>query len=64
MRKMRRTYVQPTSEVVRLHVTNQLLAGSGGQDVQGLCGSRDGYGNGNSSVEEGEKDGQGNWLWD
>ena len=30
MRKIRRTYVQPTSEVVRLHVTNQLLAGSNG----------------------------------
>ena len=29
MRKTRRTYVQPTSEVVELHVTNQLLAGSG-----------------------------------
>ncbi len=28
MKKMRRTYVQPTSEVVELHVTNQLLAGS------------------------------------
>ena len=28
MRKTRRTYVQPTSEVVELHVTNQLLAGS------------------------------------
>ena len=25
MRKTRRTYVQPTSEVVELHVTNQLL---------------------------------------
>ena len=30
MRKTRRTYVQPTSEVVELHVTNQLLAGSTG----------------------------------
>jgi len=30
MRKTRRTYVQPTSEVVELHVTNQLLAVSGG----------------------------------
>ena len=30
MKKMRRTYVQPTSEVVELHVTNQLLAGSTG----------------------------------
>jgi len=28
MKKMRRTYVQPTSKVVELHVTNQLLAGS------------------------------------
>ena len=28
MRKTKRTYVQPTSEVVELHVTNQLLAGS------------------------------------
>ncbi len=28
MKKMRRTYVQPTSEVVELHVTNQLLQGS------------------------------------
>ena len=25
MKKMRRTYVQPTSDVVELHVTNQLL---------------------------------------
>ena len=30
MRKTRRTYVQPTSEVVELHVTNQLLAMSTG----------------------------------
>ena len=29
MKKMRRTYVQPTSEVVELHVTNQLLQASG-----------------------------------
>jgi len=29
MKKMRRTYVQPTSEVVELHVTNQLLQTSG-----------------------------------
>ena len=29
MRKTRRTYVQPTSEVVELHVTNQLLQASG-----------------------------------
>ena len=28
MRKTRRTYVQPTSEVVELHVTNQLLQAS------------------------------------
>ena len=28
MKKMRRTYVQPTSKVVELHVTKQLLAGS------------------------------------
>jgi len=28
MKKMRRTYVQPTSEVVELHVTNQLLQAS------------------------------------
>ena len=28
MRKPRRTYVQPTSEVVELHVTNQLLQAS------------------------------------
>ena len=32
MKKMRRTYVQPTSEVVELHVTNQLLQASGGLD--------------------------------
>ena len=31
MRKTRRTYVQPTSELVELHVTNQLLAGSNGE---------------------------------
>ena len=30
MKKTKRTYVQPTSEVVELHVTNQLLAGSTG----------------------------------
>ena len=29
MRKTRRTYVRPTSEVVELHVTNQLLQASG-----------------------------------
>ena len=29
MRKTKRTYVQPTSEVVELHVTNQLLQASG-----------------------------------
>ena len=29
MKKTRRTYVQPTSEVVELHVTNQLLQTSG-----------------------------------
>ena len=28
MRKAKRTYVQPTSEVVELHVTNQLLQSS------------------------------------
>ncbi len=34
MKKPRRTYVQPTSEVVELHVTNQLLqaSASGGLD--------------------------------
>ena len=57
MRKTRRTYVQPTSEVVELHVTNQLLAGSGVES------NRNGYGNGNSDVETSEKDGDGNWLW-
>ena len=30
MKEMKRTYVRPTSEVVELHVTNQLLAGSTG----------------------------------
>ena len=30
MRKTRRTYVRPTSEVVELHVTNQLLQASVG----------------------------------
>ena len=29
MKKTKQTYVQPTCEVVELHVTNQLLAGSG-----------------------------------
>ncbi len=43
MRKTRRTYVQPTSEVVELHVTNQLLAGSNTGSVQ--AGVSD-YGNG------------------
>jgi len=38
MRKTKQTYVQPTSEVVELHVTNQLLAGS---DVNS---TRSGYG--------------------
>ena len=33
MKKMRRTYVQPTSEVVELHVTNQLLQASASGDV-------------------------------
>lgn len=28
MKKTKQTYVQPTCEVVELHVTNQLLAGS------------------------------------
>ena len=31
MRKTRRTYVRPTSEVVELHVTNQLLLQASGQ---------------------------------
>ena len=39
MKKMRRTYVQPTSEVVELHVTNQLLAGS-------VQATQENYGNG------------------
>jgi len=30
MKKTRRTYVQPTSEVVELHVTNQLLLQASG----------------------------------
>ena len=38
MRKTRRTYVQPTSEVVELHVTNQLLQASGVEST------RSGYG--------------------
>ena len=29
MKKTKQTYVQPTCKVVELHVTNQLLAGSG-----------------------------------
>ena len=33
MRKTKRTYVQPTSEVVELHVTNQLLQASASGDV-------------------------------
>ena len=47
MRKTRRTYVQPTSEVVRLHVTNQLLQAS----VQSPSNTVEDY-NWNTVVEE------------
>lgn len=47
MKKTRRMYVQPTSEVVELHVTNQLLAGSVQAEVSG-------YGNGNGGDNEDE----------
>ena len=47
MRKTKRTYVQPTSEVVELHVTNQLLAGSVQAEVSN-------YGNGNGVNDEDE----------
>ena len=33
MKKPRRTYVQPTSEVVELHVTNQLLQASANAEL-------------------------------
>ena len=33
MKKMKRTYVQPTSEVVELHVTNQLLQASANAEL-------------------------------
>ena len=42
MKKMRRTYVQPTSEVVELHVTNQLLAGSVKAEVSNYDNGNDG----------------------
>ena len=42
MRKTRRTYVQPTSEVVELHVTNQLLAGSVQAEVSNYDNGNDG----------------------
>lgn len=38
MRKTRKAYVRPTSEVVELHETNQLLSGSG------VVAERSGYG--------------------
>ncbi len=38
MRKTRKAYVRPTSEVVELHETNQLLSGSG------VEAERSGYG--------------------
>lgn len=45
MKKAKQTYVQPTCEVVELHVTNQLLQTSGGE-TKGELKSLESYSNG------------------
>jgi hypothetical protein len=52
MKKTKQIYVQPTCKVVELHVTNQLLAGSG--ETQGELKSLDSYSNGRDPFSESE----------
>ena len=50
MKKTKQTYVQPTCEVVELHVTNQLLAGS--PEPVGELKSLESYSNGGDPFSE------------
>ena len=52
MKKTKQTYIQPTCEVVELHVTNQLLAGSG--EPEGQLKSLESYSNGGDPFSESE----------
>ena len=51
-------YMKPTTLVVKLQFTGMLMA-SGVPEA-----SRNSYGSANSGVDNSEKDGDGNWVWD
>ena len=52
MKKTKQTYVQPTCEVVELHVTNQLLNAS--PETEGQLRSLESYSNGGDPFSESE----------